>query len=238
MPLEQAVRKLTGEPADMFGFVRRGYLREGYWADVCVFDPQTVGPGPTAARARLPGRRRTPDRRGADRRAARARQRHADPPRRARSSTRPSCAPACAPRSPDRALRPDPRRASTAPGAGPRRCRELETTRPRGDRHRHARSRPRPGAATSRPPSSTRAVASALQTGDVASGHSASRLRRHASPRTPPRSSSPTSSVTSPAALPRRTHVPGGARIARRTPTPGAGRRRLGAEPSNDARRR
>ena len=47
MPVERAVRKLTGEPADMFGFVRRGYLREGYWADVCVFDPATVAPGPT-----------------------------------------------------------------------------------------------------------------------------------------------------------------------------------------------
>ncbi len=46
MPLEKAVRKMSGEPADIFGFVRRGYLREGYWADVCVFDPQTVGPGP------------------------------------------------------------------------------------------------------------------------------------------------------------------------------------------------
>ena len=45
MPLEKAVRKMTGEPADLFGFVRRGYLREGYWADVCVFDPQTVSPG-------------------------------------------------------------------------------------------------------------------------------------------------------------------------------------------------
>jgi N-acyl-D-aspartate/D-glutamate deacylase len=31
----------------MFGFARRGLLREGYWADVCVFDPETVGTGPT-----------------------------------------------------------------------------------------------------------------------------------------------------------------------------------------------
>jgi N-acyl-D-aspartate/D-glutamate deacylase len=47
MPLERAVRKLTGEPADMFGFVGRGYLRVGDAADVCVFDPRTVGTGPT-----------------------------------------------------------------------------------------------------------------------------------------------------------------------------------------------
>jgi N-acyl-D-aspartate/D-glutamate deacylase len=47
MPLEQAVRKLTGEPADMFGFVRRGYLREGNCADVTVFEPDEVGTGPT-----------------------------------------------------------------------------------------------------------------------------------------------------------------------------------------------
>ena len=46
MPLEHAVRKLTGEPADLFGFACRGYLREGYAADVCVFDPGTVGTGP------------------------------------------------------------------------------------------------------------------------------------------------------------------------------------------------
>ena len=47
LALEHAVRKLTGEPADMFGFVGRGYLREGYAADICVFDPATVGTGPT-----------------------------------------------------------------------------------------------------------------------------------------------------------------------------------------------
>jgi N-acyl-D-aspartate/D-glutamate deacylase len=47
LPVEQAVRKLTGEPADIFGLARRGYLREGYWADVCVFDPETVATGPT-----------------------------------------------------------------------------------------------------------------------------------------------------------------------------------------------
>jgi N-acyl-D-aspartate/D-glutamate deacylase len=47
MPIEHAVRKLTGEPADMFGFVRRGYLREGNCADVTVFEPDAVGTGPT-----------------------------------------------------------------------------------------------------------------------------------------------------------------------------------------------
>jgi N-acyl-D-amino-acid deacylase len=46
MPIEQAVRKLTGEPADIFGFVGRGYVRAGHWADLCVFDPETVDKGP------------------------------------------------------------------------------------------------------------------------------------------------------------------------------------------------
>ncbi len=46
LSLEHAVRKATGEAADLFGFVRRGYLRPGQWADVCVFDSSTVAPGP------------------------------------------------------------------------------------------------------------------------------------------------------------------------------------------------
>ncbi len=44
---KRAVRKLAGEPADMFGFEGRGYLRpRDTAADVCVFDPATVAPGP------------------------------------------------------------------------------------------------------------------------------------------------------------------------------------------------
>lgn len=46
LTLEGAVRKLTGELADIFGLSNRGYLREGAAADVVVFDPSVVGPGP------------------------------------------------------------------------------------------------------------------------------------------------------------------------------------------------
>jgi N-acyl-D-aspartate/D-glutamate deacylase len=46
VPLERAIRKLTSEPASIFRFEDRGVLREGAWADVCVFDPMSVAPGP------------------------------------------------------------------------------------------------------------------------------------------------------------------------------------------------
>ncbi len=44
--LEQAVHNLTQRPAEMFGITDRGFLAEGRPADVVVFDPKTVGPGP------------------------------------------------------------------------------------------------------------------------------------------------------------------------------------------------
>ncbi len=42
MPLEEAVRKITSLPAECLGLPDRGYLKEGYWADIAIFDPLTV----------------------------------------------------------------------------------------------------------------------------------------------------------------------------------------------------
>ena len=48
--LAEAVRKLTSQPAAIFGLKERGLLQPGYWADLLLFDPATVGRG-TAYRA-------------------------------------------------------------------------------------------------------------------------------------------------------------------------------------------
>ncbi len=42
LSLEQAVHKMTGKPAKKLRLDRRGELREGYFADVVVFDPATI----------------------------------------------------------------------------------------------------------------------------------------------------------------------------------------------------
>jgi len=49
MPLALAIRKMTGASADALGLVDRGYLREGYRADITVFDPATVAETATYA---------------------------------------------------------------------------------------------------------------------------------------------------------------------------------------------
>jgi len=42
MPLEFAIHKMTGLPASNVGLKNRGLLREGYFADITIFDPKTV----------------------------------------------------------------------------------------------------------------------------------------------------------------------------------------------------
>jgi N-acyl-D-aspartate/D-glutamate deacylase len=47
LPLEEGVRRLTSQQADVLGLPDRGRLEPGNWADIVVFDPDTVSPGPT-----------------------------------------------------------------------------------------------------------------------------------------------------------------------------------------------
>jgi N-acyl-D-amino-acid deacylase len=45
LSLEEAIRRITSMPADIFGFADRGRLREGLAADLVVFDPETIAAG-------------------------------------------------------------------------------------------------------------------------------------------------------------------------------------------------
>ena len=40
--LENAIYKMTYMPASKFGIVNRGLIKEGYFADLVIFDPDTV----------------------------------------------------------------------------------------------------------------------------------------------------------------------------------------------------
>jgi len=42
MPLEFAIHKMTGLPAANLGLTKRGLIRPGYFADITIFDPETV----------------------------------------------------------------------------------------------------------------------------------------------------------------------------------------------------
>jgi N-acyl-D-aspartate/D-glutamate deacylase len=54
MPLEQAIRHLTIEPAKLVGVKDRGLLKQGWHADVVIFDEATVGDGGVYTREDLP----------------------------------------------------------------------------------------------------------------------------------------------------------------------------------------
>ncbi len=55
MTLSEAVRKLTHQPAQIFGLPGRGLIRPGHAADLLLFDPATVGRGPKRRVFDLPG---------------------------------------------------------------------------------------------------------------------------------------------------------------------------------------
>ena len=40
--MEEAIRRLTGFPADNLGIKNRGYLKPGFFADIVVFDPNLL----------------------------------------------------------------------------------------------------------------------------------------------------------------------------------------------------
>jgi N-acyl-D-aspartate/D-glutamate deacylase len=54
MPIEEAVHLLTDVPARLYGVKERGRLVEGWFGDVVVIDPETVGPQEVRMRFDLP----------------------------------------------------------------------------------------------------------------------------------------------------------------------------------------
>jgi N-acyl-D-aspartate/D-glutamate deacylase len=55
LTLEEAVHRVTGVQADLYGLVGRGRIGEGCFADIAVFDAGTIGPEPARWTEDLPG---------------------------------------------------------------------------------------------------------------------------------------------------------------------------------------
>jgi N-acyl-D-aspartate/D-glutamate deacylase len=55
LSLEEAVHQLTEVPRRVVGLRQRGRVAPGWWADLVIFDSETVQPGPVHVRADLPG---------------------------------------------------------------------------------------------------------------------------------------------------------------------------------------
>jgi N-acyl-D-aspartate/D-glutamate deacylase len=55
LPVERAVQLMTQRPAELFGLRDRGVLREGYFADVAILEPESVGRGEIHRVDDLPG---------------------------------------------------------------------------------------------------------------------------------------------------------------------------------------
>lgn len=55
LSIEEAVHQLTDIPARLYGLTGRGRIEQGWWADLVVFDPDRIEPGPIRTRFDLPG---------------------------------------------------------------------------------------------------------------------------------------------------------------------------------------
>ncbi len=55
LTLEEAIHQITDRPARLYGLKERGRLAPGWHADVVIFDPATIQPGPVHTRRDLPG---------------------------------------------------------------------------------------------------------------------------------------------------------------------------------------
>ena len=50
LTLEEAIRRMTSDPADFYGIGDRGRIKPGLAADIVIFDPATVGSAPRPER--------------------------------------------------------------------------------------------------------------------------------------------------------------------------------------------